>query len=125
MKNIQKANNVKSTTLIVIESCIKDIRAARTDRSIPCLIGEAWTVAVKDQHNAYARVDGGYNFSGEWNNGTTYWAYQNAVKVLSAVQAQRKDIEVELVHHNNLRDRSEQASTRLLKALLPHRNLGI
>lgn len=105
-----------------IKSLISDIRECRTNRSIPTLLGYGWTVAIKGESYCLSRVGGGFNFSGTWNRGSVFWTREHAEKVAASIST---ELEVEVVHHNTLRDRFEATCTSILEMLLPVRNKQI
>jgi hypothetical protein len=104
-----------------IKSAIENIREARANRSVPCLMGCGWTIAVKGQTTCIEERGGGYSFFGMWNRRSIYWKQETALAGMREIQL-KVPFELEVIHHNILRDRHEQVSTDIVKTFFRHRN---
>jgi hypothetical protein len=108
----------------VLKSCIQDVRSTRADRRIPCLVSHGYTVAVQNRSNAIHILNdktGEFNFTGSWNRSTSYYTQQRAEQVLAAI-ADKTPLKLEIVHRNELRDRTEADAINLLPIVFKMRN---
>ena len=104
-----------------IKTMISDIRETRANRSVPCLMGCGWTIAMKGQTTCIEKVDGGYSFLGMWNRRSVYWEKKTALAGMREIQP-KVPFELEVIHHNDLRDRHEGRAIDFVKNFFPHRN---
>jgi hypothetical protein len=108
----------------VLKSCIQDVRSTRADRRIPCLVSHGYTVAVQGRSNSINILNeatGEFNFTGSWNRQTVYYTQQRAEQVLAAI-ADKTPLKLEIVHRNELRDRTEAEALGLLPIVFKLRN---
>jgi hypothetical protein len=117
------ATNIRRQAL---RSFIRDIRECRIDQSIPMMVGQGYTIAVKSTGSAIARkqevAPGAYNFEGSWNRKTSYWTQQDAAKIAAKLRVSRPELELEVVHRNDLRDRTLATALQMVRFLWPARN---
>jgi hypothetical protein len=104
-----------------IKSLIRDIREIRRNKSVPCLLGEGYTIAIKGTISTISRQSNGFNFSGTWNRGTSYWTQEAATKGAEQLRSSLP-FEIEVIHHNDIRDRHEASAINILPAVLKLRN---
>lgn len=100
----------------MIKKCIRAIREARSDRNVPAMVGKGYTVAVDGTSSCLHRIGDNFNFSATWNSGSVYWSRDDAQEILAALQP-LVDMDLEVVHRNDLRDRDETCQARLLNWL--------
>lgn len=110
-------NEIKSTIRQSLRSFIRNVRECRRDASVPMIIGEGYTIAVKSTGSAIARVEGGWNFSGTWNRRTSYWNKQDAWQVAAKLRESRPELELEVIHRNDLRDRTLATALKMVPSL--------
>ncbi len=104
-----------------IKAAIENIRETRANRSVPCLMGYGWTIAVKGQTTCIEKREGGFSFFGMWNRRSVYWKQETALAGMREIQP-NVPFELEVIHHNDLRDRHEQVSTDIVKTFFQNRN---
>lgn len=114
-------NNTMKTnvTRTVIKGYINDLREIRADKRIPCLFGQGHTVALKNGNTAVRIIDrtsGKLDLMGRWNRDTSYWTQDTAHNVMVNLSKQ-VDLDLEVIHRNDLRDRSEQTALRMIPIL--------
>lgn len=116
--------SVRDTIRLSVRTCLQVIRETRANRSVPALLGCGYTVAIAGSTSCFARVAEGYNFSGSWNRGTTYWSRDTANDVKRQIQVARHPLADQLVviHHNDLRDLSEKSAISCLCHCFKARN---
>ena len=100
----------------MIKKCIRAIRQARSDRNVPALVGQGYTIAVQGSPSCLHRIGEGFNFSARWDSGSVYWSHDDAQDILAALQP-LVDMDLEVVHRNDLRDRDEASQVSLLNWL--------
>lgn len=84
-------------------------------------MGCGWTIAVKGQTTCIEERGEGYSFFGMWNRRSIYWKQETAIAGMREIQP-KVPFELEVIHHNTLRDRHEQVSTDIVKTFFRHRN---
>jgi len=104
-----------------IKTLINDLREIRRNKSVPCLLGEGYTIAIKGTISTISRQGGGFNFSGTWNRGVSYWTQEAATKGAEQLRSSLP-FEIEVIHHNDIRDRHEASATNILPVVLKLRN---
>lgn len=104
-----------------LKNSIRDLREIRNDKSVPILLGQGYTLAVKGQISTISRQGAGFNFSGTWNRGVSYWTKEVAAKGAEQLRASLP-FEIEVIHHNDIRDRHEAVALELVKTLFRNRN---
>lgn len=119
---------MKTTIRQSIKTALNTIRETRKNRAVPCLLGAGFTIAIAGTSNCInpnGNFDGkaGMNFSGTWNRETVYFPREKAESLLKRIApVYAGKLALEIVHHNELRDRSENTALDMLKTLLPIRN---
>ena len=106
----------------IIKTLVQQIRDCRRDRSVPILLGQGFTVALQDHPACAARVEGGWNFSGTWNCGTSYWDRAQAELALGVFKTQKPALKLRVAHRNTLRDEAESVATDTIRRLLSIRH---
>jgi hypothetical protein len=104
-----------------IKTLIGDLREIRANKSVPVLLGQGYTIAIKGQISTIQRQDGGFNFIGTWNRGASYWTRERAEKGAAQLQP-GLPFELEVIHHNDIRDRHEAVALEFVKSYFPHRH---
>jgi hypothetical protein len=102
-----------------LKTVIRDLREIRNNKSVPVLLGQGYTIAVKGQISTIQRVGKGFNFVGTWNRGASYWTREVAEKGLAQLDV---PLQLEVIHHNDIRDRHEAYALNYIKSFFPHRN---
>lgn len=102
-----------------LKNMIRDLREIKANKSVPCLLGQGFTIAVKGSTNTIQRIDGGFNFGGTWNRRTSYWTREVAQKGLAQLQT---PLELEVIHHNDIRDRHEVEARQFVSTFFKFRN---
>ena len=108
------------TTKEILKTMIDQAKSARVDRSIPCLLGEGFTIAEKGRASCLTSRNKKWMFIGQWDN-AIYFTRQRAEEVLTKISDQLP-FEVEIVHRNELRDRMERIALELIKLMWPQRH---
>jgi hypothetical protein len=104
-----------------IKTLISDLREIKRNKSVSCLLGQGHTIAVKGQISTISRQGGGFNFSGSWNRGASYWTEEVAAKGAAQLRSSLP-FEIEVIHHNDIRDRHEAFAKDSLCSFFKHRN---
>jgi hypothetical protein len=105
-----------------IKNLIRDLREIRRDKSVPCLLGQGYTIAVKGSISTIYRQSGGFiKFTGTWNRGVSYWTQETATKGAAQLRSSLP-FEIEVIHHNDIRDRHEAFALSTLPSVLKIRN---
>jgi hypothetical protein len=113
----------QTETRRVIRTLLDLARECRRNRSIPALLGQGWTIAVRGTGNLIEQHGGNrVSFFGMWNRRTTYWTQEDARRALDFYAPHFPHLDLELVHHNEARDRTEKATLDVLRAFIPVRN---
>ena len=86
------------------------------------VVGYGFTIAIKDSFSAICQIDDGYNFMATWNRKSTFWTKSVATKNLAEIQAQRPELKLEVVHQNDLRDRTEAHAASTINSFFKLRN---
>ena len=108
-----------NVTRSVIRGYISDLREIRADKRIPCLFGQGYTVVTRNGNTAVRIIDrtsGKCDLMGRWNRDTSFWSLEGATRV-HADLSKRTPLELEVIHKNDLRDRSEQTALRMIPIL--------
>lgn len=90
-------------------------------------MGCGWTVAIKD-HRMCLSIQGrqgnevAYSFAGSWNRHSVYYSKDAAGRVMDHLQRSRPELDLEVVHHDELRDREEVVAVQLIQQFFPARN---
>jgi hypothetical protein len=103
------------TTKQMLKDMIDHAKSARVDRSIPCLLGEGYTIAIKDQTSCLTTHGKAWKFIGCWNS-AVYFTRQRAEQVLAKVSGQLP-FEVEIIHYNEARNRMERLALEVIKLM--------
>jgi hypothetical protein len=117
----RKPKKVKNTFRESIKNLIRDLREIRRNKSVPCLLGEGYTIAIKGTISTISRQGSGFNFSGTWNRGVSYWNQETAIKGAEQLRP-HLPFEIEVIHHNDIRDRHEASAINILPTVLKLRN---
>jgi hypothetical protein len=117
----RKTKKVKNIFRKSIKTLISDLREIRRDKSVPCLLGEGYTIAVKGSISTISRQGDGFNFTGTWNRGVSYWTQETATKGAAQLRSSLP-FEIEVIHHNDIRDRHEAFALSTLPAVFKLRN---
>jgi hypothetical protein len=115
-----------TTTSIIrdmLKTSIRDLREVRRSKSSSMVVQYGYTIAIKDSFFSINQIDDGYNFLATWNRKSTYWTKEVATKNMVEVQAQRPELDLEVVHQNDLMERIEAYATSILKSYTKFRNL--
>jgi len=104
-----------------IKTLIRDLREIKNNKSVSCLLGQGHTIAVKDGISTISRQGNGFNFSGTWNRGVSYWTEEVANKGAAQLRTYLP-FEIEVIHHNDIRNRHEVFAKNALCSLFKHRN---
>jgi hypothetical protein len=104
----------------MLKLMIDEAKSARVDRSIPCLLGEGYTIAQKGRASCLTTHGKMWKFVGAWNN-AIYFTRERAEKVLAKISDQLP-FEVEIIHYNEARDRMERVALELIKTVWPKRH---
>ena len=107
----------------ILKTCIRDIRETRSNRSVPCLMGEGFTIAIKGRSQTIQKNDQGYSFFGMWNRGAIYWKQETAIAGMNELQGS-VPFELEVIHYNQIRDRHEENAREMVCSLFKSRNLA-
>jgi hypothetical protein len=110
-----------------IKTSIRDLREIRRSKSCSALMGYGHTVAVKNTFCSIRQwVDGesnnAYNFTATWNHRSTFWSKLGATKNLDKLRKQRPELQLEVIHHDELRSRHEKHALFVLQSFFPIRN---
>jgi hypothetical protein len=112
--------NTPRTTKKILKTMIDEAKAARIDRSIPCLLGEGYTIAEKGRASCLTSHGKMWKFIGCWSS-AIYWNRANAEKVLAKI-APQLPFEAEIIHYNEARDRMEHIALGAIKLMWPKRH---
>ena len=112
MQNIHRAS---------LKNFISDLREIKANKSVSMLLGQGFTLAVKGQISTISRQGGGFNFSGTWNRGVSYWTQEVATKGAEQLRSSLP-FEIEVIHHNDIRDRHEKVAREMVCTLFKHRH---
>ena len=110
--------NIHRTSL---KNFINDLREIKRNKSVSCLLGQGHTIAVKGQISTISRQSGGFNFSGTWNRGVSYWTREVATKGAEQLRSSLP-FEIEVIHHNDIRDRHEKVAREMVCTLFKNRH---
>jgi len=102
-----------------LKTMIRDLREIRNNKSVSCLMGQGYTIALKGGIQTIQRKDGGFNFVGTWNRGASYWTREVAEKGLAQLDV---PLELEVIHHNDIRDRHEVHAKQFVSSFFKFRN---
>jgi len=91
----------------ILKTCIRDIRETRSNRSVPCLMGCGFTIAIKGRTQTIQKNDQGYSFFGMWNRGAIYWKQETAIAGMNELQGS-VPFDLEVIHYNEIRDRTKK-----------------
>lgn len=93
----------------------QQIREARANRSIPCLLGQGFVITQTGSYSCFGEGEfngkKGYNFAGRWNNCVRFTREQ-AEQIAASIEV---PFDIEVVHVNEARDRDEARAIDLLK----------
>jgi hypothetical protein len=117
---IEKINTVKNIRSY-IKTLISDLREIKRNKSVSCLFGQGHTIAVKGGISTISRQGKGFNFSGSWNRGVSYWTEEVATKGAAQLRSSLP-FEIEVIHHNDIRDRHEAFAKNAICSFFKHRN---
>lgn len=117
--------NNESIIRSTLRSFIKSAREARQDREIKMLIGEGYTIAIRDSVSCLSLQGKGYNFGGTWNRQTVYYTESKAHEILAALSDHPHFHKLEVIHRNDLRNRTERTALKMICKLVPIRNRAI
>lgn len=110
----------------LIKTAVKDLREIRSSKSCTTLMGYGHTVALKDSFCSLRQwvegADSAYNFTATWNRHSIFWSEAGAIKNLERISKQRPELEFEVVHQNDLRDRHEKHALFVLRSFFTLRN---
>jgi hypothetical protein len=100
---------------------LRDLREIKANKSVPCLLGEGFTIAIKGSPQTIIKRDGGYAFHGSWNRGAIYWRQEVAEKGMAELQP-NTPLDLEVIHYNDIRDRHEKVARDMVCTLFKHRH---
>jgi len=113
-----------------LKAAIKDLKAVRSSQSVSCLLGYGWTIVIKGSNspiNIITKDDGEgrchYNWLATWNSKSTYWTKEGALKTAKNLMAGNCTHELEVKHHNDIRDEHGVLLESLIKAYFTSRNV--
>jgi hypothetical protein len=117
----RKTKKVKTFIRKNLKTLINDLREIKANKSVPVLLGQGFTIAVKGQIQTINRQDGGFNFIGTWNRGASYWTREKAEKRLAQLQP-HVQLDLEVIHYNDIRDRHEVFAKSAVSSYFKIRN---
>ena len=112
---------MKSIIRTSLKNFIRDLREIRNNKSVPVLLGQGYTIAVKGRISTISRQGEGFNFSGTWNRGASYWTREVATKGAEQLRSSLP-FEIEVIHHNDIRDRHEKVAREMVCTTFKHRH---
>lgn len=104
----------------VLKNLIVEIREARANRNVPCLISSGYTIVRSESSNCIQLVGEGVNFLGSWNRGALCFEQDRAWQVANDL-TEKNSLKLEVIHLHDLRDRSEKINVELVRSMFQHR----
>jgi hypothetical protein len=117
----KKPKYMKNQIKSLIKTYVRDIRETRSNRSVPCIMGSGFTIAIKGRTQSIEKREGGYSFLAMWNRNSIYWTKKTAIAGMKELQP-RVPFDLEVIHYNDLRDRHEKVASEMLCSLFKVRN---